>query len=286
MSRAAIETLKIAGLVAVAIAAAIAIVPCRPWKCGRLPSADALPAERRDAAPPVGDGTAEMRLSNLALAGAPTAWRDVVQAATGHEVVAVDERVPGHRALVELLERAAAAVTDRFNADDSPVRGLPRINEASRFLEDWLAEAIDAETDWRCGPAPTARGAIQRSGYPDLVIRHAATGLVAYLDPKLMAADSLDSTLRTFYYSPRDTTGKILEDALHLVIGFQHDGAAGRWRINGWHLVDLSLIQVDAKLEFNASNRILYDPAATLRRRGPAAPQPRDGLPAPPSRLD
>ena len=102
------------------------------------------------------------------------------------------------------------------------------------------------------------RGEAQRSGYPDLKITHVASGSVFYLDPKLVEQGSWASTLRTFYFEPKDETLKINDDAVHLLCGIEHDGHDGQWRFIAWKLVDLSRLQVRLKAEFQASNADVY----------------------------
>ena len=81
---------------------------------------------------------------------------------------------------------------------------------------------------------------------------------MAYLDPKLVEAKSLDSTLRTFYYELKHETLKINDDAIHLLCGIEHDGNEGAWTFTRFHLIDLSKLRVRLKAEFQASNADIY----------------------------
>lgn len=83
---------------------------------------------------------------------------------------------------------------------------------------------------------------------------------MAYIDLKLVAKGSLNNGFRTFYYSPKDRTNKVLEDAHHLLIGIEHDCNTGNWGFLKWHLVDLYQFRVNLKAEFQASNKDLYRP--------------------------
>ena len=100
-----------------------------------------------------------------------------------------------------------------MNRPDSPVRKLRRINEASKYFEDLILQQINATPGLQCGIPPTRAGTHQRSGYPDLRITDAESGIVFYLDPKLVEKNSDDSTLRTFYFEPKDETLKITDEA-------------------------------------------------------------------------
>jgi hypothetical protein len=200
-------------------------------------------------------------LAGAAAVGDEIAFADVVFAATGHRVVPLDAAGATGAAVVTAVSEAAAAVARAMNEAGAPVRGLRRINEASRHFEDALARQLDAHPDFACAAAADAGGRPQRPGYPDLKLVHLPTGTVAYLDPKLFESATRESTLRTFYYEPPTGTGgsnKITTDAHHLVVGFEHDGRDGAWTFTSWHVVDLSGLAVRLKAEFQADNRGLY----------------------------
>ncbi len=185
----------------------------------------------------------------------------VAEACSGKRVLPlVDD--PAHRRVVAAIERALAQTIREMNAADSPVRKLRRINEASRFFEDGLQARLDGLPGLHCETPPNRTGAAQRSGYPDLRIVDEASGTVFYLDPKLVEQGSESSTLRTFYFEPKNETLKITDDAVHLLVGIEHDGRNGEWTFGGWRLVDLSQLQVRLKAEFQASNAALYRKSA------------------------
>ena len=93
------------------------------------------------------------------------------------------------------------------------------------------------------------------------------TKRVFYLDPKLYAAGGRESSFRTFYFEPKKSTNKVLDDAVHLVAGFEHAPREnGRWKFTRWDLVDLAHFQVKLKAEFQGSNRDLYRPKAIVAR--------------------
>ena len=181
----------------------------------------------------------------------------VVKACADKKMIPLGEN-PTHQSVVRAIHAALAGTIEALNQPDSPVRSLRRINEASRFFEDGIRERINRMPGLRCDIPPTRKGEIQRSGYPDLRIVDTATGQVFYLDPKLVEAGSEASTFRTFYFEPKDETLKITDDAVHLLVGIEHDGKAGAWTFTGWRLVDLSTLKVRLKAEFQSSNHELY----------------------------
>jgi hypothetical protein len=209
--------------------------------------------------PPPQTGDAELVRSLLAenLTGRTFDFATVAEACSGRRVIPLCED-PAHRRVVAAIERALADTIRELNKEDSPVRKLRRINEASRFFEDGLQARLDAVPGLSCGTPPTRAGVPQRSGYPDLRIIDEASGTVFYLDPKLVEHGSESGTLRTFYFEPKNETLKITDDAVHLLAGIEHDGRSGAWTFSGWRLVDLSSLQVRLKAEFQASNAALY----------------------------
>jgi hypothetical protein len=181
----------------------------------------------------------------------------IAEACSGKRVLPLNE-TPAHRRVVEAIQSALADTIVQLNQTDSPVRELRRINEASRFFEDGLQAKIEATDGLRCEVPPNRAGEHQRSGYPDLRITDEESGLVFYLDPKLVEEGSAESTFRTFYFEPKNETLKITDDAVHLLLGIEHDGKDQQWTFTGWRLVDLSTLRVRLKAEFQASNADLY----------------------------
>lgn len=189
-------------------------------------------------------------------------FSQVIRESSGKTVLPLDSVC---EPVLDAIAQAADSTLAKFNDPNSPLIGLRRINEASRFFEDSLLALLDQHPDLTCQIPQTADGKTQRSGYPDLQITHLPTARVFYLDPKLYEASSRDSSLRTFYYTPRTGTSKILKAAHHLLIGFSHDGNDGHWKFDSWSLVDLSQTELTLKSEYNASNRDLYQPRTVIR---------------------
>lgn len=193
------------------------------------------------------------------LSGKNVLFSQLIQETRHLTIIPFDENSTIHQAIKKVILSAAEECRAEFSASDSPLREVSRINEASRYFEDRLREKIDASVEFSCGIPLTSSGKEQRSGYPDLRIEHLSSGTVAYLDPKLFAAKSVDSSFRTFYYEPANDSGKITENALHLLLGFPHDSKTRAWTFSEPHLIDLSSLQVTLKAEFHASNKELYD---------------------------
>jgi hypothetical protein len=165
---------------------------------------------------------------------------------------------PAHLRVTTAIHKAAEITLHELNSPDSPVRKLRRINEASKYFEDSLRRQLAATPGLRCDVPPTRSGEHQRSGYPDLRITDEESNAIFYLDPKLVEHGSVASSFRSFYFEPKNETLKITDDAVHLLLGIEHDGQQNAWTFQGWRLVDLSTLRVRLKAEFQASNAELY----------------------------
>ena len=182
---------------------------------------------------------------------------DIVMAVCGKKVIPMAADDATDQLILQHVQKTADSVLKQLNAKDSPVKGLRRINEASRFFEDFLVKQLTAG-DFACQFPKNAQGDGQRSGYPDLELVHKPSGRITYIDPKLFEATSRNSTLRTFYFEPKGKTNKITKDAHHLLLGFSHDGKDGKWTFVDVDIVDIAKLKVRLKAEFDASNKELY----------------------------
>ena len=208
------------------------------------------------------------------LASVPFA--EVVKAATGKQVLAMNPTNAVEREVLAKIGRVMDEVLRQLNATNSPARQKRRINEVSALFENAMQAELNAVEGFACDFPKLASGARQRAGYPDLRLVDKKSGRVLYLDPKLYERGSRASSLRTFYFEPKRETNKILDDAHHLIVGIEHDGkAGGAWKFLNWELVDLANFRVKLKAEFQASNRDLYRPEASVNSsRTNASPTP------------
>ncbi len=198
---------------------------------------------------------------------------------TGKRVLPFDGNDAVDQRVAKAISAACDETTKRFNAPNSAIQNIDRINEVSSHFEDMLRELLNATSGLQCDFPLTATGKVQRSGYPDLRVIDLESKRVFYLDPKLYAAGSRESTFRAFYFEPRKATNKVRDDALHFVVGFEHSlreggscspnagGSASPktiWKFTRWDLVDLSRFRVKLKAEFQGSNRDMYQPDAIV----------------------
>ncbi len=185
------------------------------------------------------------------------AFATIAEACSGKRVLPLTTD-PAHLRVTSGIHQALKTTLAELNQPNSPVRTLRRINEASKFFEDGIQKHLNETPGLKCEVPPNRSGDHQRSGYPDLRIIDLKSKLVFYLDPKLVEEGSAESTFRTFYFEPKNETLKITDDAVHLLVGIEHDGKDQLWTFTGWRLVDLSQLRVRLKAEFQAANADLY----------------------------
>ena len=82
------------------------------------------------------------------------------------------------------------------------------------------------------------------------------------MECKTFNAESIESSLRSFYLSPSDEF-KITKNAHHFVISFKifvekNIGKNNVYKCSSWRLLSLESLDVDVKYEFNADNVRLY----------------------------
>jgi hypothetical protein len=203
------------------------------------------------------------------LRGVP--FSELIFDTTGRKVLSFEANNAVDQRVAKAISAACNETMKRLNAPDSVIQNVDRINEVSSHFEDTLHELLSATPGLKCDFPLTAEGKIQRSGYPDLRITDLETKRVFYLDPKLYASGSRDSSFRTFYFEPKKSTNKVRDDAVHFVVGFEHaprETASGSpkatWNFTRWDLVDLSRFTVKLKAEFQGSNRDMYRPEAIV----------------------
>lgn len=193
-------------------------------------------------------------------------FAEVILDSTGRRVIPADRNNEVDQRVIRGISSACDETMKRLNAADHPIQRIARINEVSSHFEDTLRNLLNATPGLACEFPPTADGKVQRSGYPDLRVVDVATNRVFYLDPKLYAAGSRDSSFRTFYFEPKISTNKVREDAVHFIVGFEHEPRekVGGWKFSHWELVDLANFRVKLKAEFEGSNRDMYRPEAIV----------------------
>lgn len=195
-------------------------------------------------------------------------FSEVIAATSGKKIIPFDPKNSDDRRVAARIGEVMDAVLAQVNGDEK-LASIRRINEVSSHFENLMREKLNAVPDFSCAVPLTKEGRVLRSGYPDLRLVDKPTGRVFYLDPKLYARGSRESTFRTFYFEPRQGTNKVNDDAHHFIVGIEHDRGEKGWRFTRWELIDLANFRVRLKAEFEGSNRDMYRPEAVVGS-GPA----------------
>jgi hypothetical protein len=227
------------------------------WFSTALAEPNASPAVKANEKAPVDQLIPWLLNENHQLRGIP--FSEVIFDTTGKRVLPIDRKNETDQRMINQISTVLDQVLMKMNAPASLIQKIERINEVSSYFEDSLRQSLHAMPGLSCDFPHTADGRVQRSGYPDLRVVDSASKRVFYLDPKLYATGSRDSSFRAFYFEPKLTTNKVRDDAVHLVAGFEHElRKDGHWNFTRWDLVDLSQFKVKLKAEFQGSNREMY----------------------------
>ncbi|MDF1815145.1 MAG: hypothetical protein P1V20_23280 [Verrucomicrobiales bacterium] len=193
-------------------------------------------------------------------------FSEVIKASCGNQVIPLDPNDEVDALILDEISRALDSCLSEFNGAESPTGQEKRISGVSFHFVTKIRELMDSAPGFSCDFPRTKEGNLQRSGYPDLRFVHEESGRVTYVEPKLVETGSLQSSLKTFYFTPKGETGKILDDGHHLILGIEHDGNTGAWKFLRWNLVDLANFRVRLKAEFQAENNDLYRSELIIRK--------------------
>jgi hypothetical protein len=195
---------------------------------------DAPALQKSQADPPVDQLIPWLLNEERQMRGIPFA--EVIFDTTRKRVLPVNPKDEIDQRVIKQISAACDETIKRFNAPDSAIQGVSRINEAISHFEDSLRLLLNAAPGLNCDFPRTAENRVQRSGYPDLRIVDVASKRVFYLDPKLYVVGSRDSSFRAFYFEPKVATNKVRDDAVHLVVGFEHQPREkdGAWKFTRW----------------------------------------------------
>jgi hypothetical protein len=147
-----------------------------------------------------------------------------------------------------------------------PIR-RPRPNEVGNDVEAFVMRALP-KTGLTAARPTSKAGFGKSTGYPDILIRD-AQHRDTYLECKIFADGTAETTMRSFYLSPSESF-KVCLDARHLLLAFGMHAAAipgsrdSLYTPKSYKLIDLHDLLCDVKYEFNSDNRRLYAESMVL----------------------
>jgi len=166
-----------------------------------------------------------------------TSLSKLIEDTTGHKVLRLTPAIQA-----DLEPYIKQAITN-YNAGP---KYQGRVNEFGNHMEGVLQA-----TSPRFQKPTKANGRKQSTGYPDLMFD--SNGVRVYPEIKCLAHGSNTSDMRSFYLSSFD---KITGDAVHVVIGFEHND---KILTGKYHIVDMVDKILTVKVEYACSNRELYE---------------------------
>ena len=182
----------------------------------------------------------------------------VVKALADRQVFKVDLTTSADTRLLKQLGDVVVRCAKELRA--KPIR-RPRPNEVGNDLELYVARAL-VKGGFAVSKPMSRDGRGKATGYPDLLFNDAADRPI-YLECKIYGAQSINTTLRSFYLSPSDSS-KVALDAHHLLLAFGMSATEIRGSRNSlytptdYKIIDLHDLLCDVKYEFNSDNRRLY----------------------------
>jgi hypothetical protein len=184
--------------------------------------------------------------------GRRIALPQLIELLSGHEVYDWKEE------LAPLFKQVAKEVVAKVGED--PIQA-ERINEVGNAVELYVLAALK-KAGFESGRPTPPSGRRKTAGYPDLFAVKGSDYF--YLEIKTYSPKTENSSQRTFYISPSEDF-KVSRDGYHLLLAFSTEEIEeGVYSLSGFKLLDLFSLECQLKLEFNASNKDLYNSDAGL----------------------
>lgn len=188
----------------------------------------------------------------------------IVKSMSERQVIQINKDDPADQSLIVALEEAIKICAAELKSN--PIR-RPRPNEVGNDVEGYVMRALPQVglTAFR----PTSKAGLGKAtGYPDILLQDTEKR-DTYLECKIFAHGSPETTMRSFYLSPSESF-KVSRDARHLLLAFGMEPsviAGSRDSIyvpRSYKLIDLHDLLCDVKYEFNSDNRRLYAPSMII----------------------
>lgn len=188
----------------------------------------------------------------------------IVKALAEQYVIEIDRADAADIDLLQRLEKAIEICVLALNS--RPIRRA-RPNEVGNDVEGYVMQALTQAG--LAAARPTSRAGLGKAtGYPDILVRDKANR-ATYLECKIFAHGTAETTMRSFYLSPSESF-KVSLDARHLLLAFGMEASPisgsreSLYTPRSYKLIDLHDLLCDVKYEFNSDNRRLYAPSMVL----------------------
>jgi len=180
-----------------------------------------------------------------------------IEAISNCKVISFDKNKNEDLKLLKKLEEVAQESARKINKEGIKRK---RANEVGNDAEDFVIYQANIAGIKAERPENRA-GKKQVMGYPDILLIDKKERAI-YLEIKTYNQENIESTQKTFYFSPSENF-KVKYNGLHIALSFEihisgNKGEFNVYKCRGWKILDLSKLMVDVKHEFNANNKQLY----------------------------
>ena len=190
----------------------------------------------------------------------------VIEGLSGHKARPFNRSNLEDKKVLIVLKKVAEDVLREVNK-----KGIlrPRPNEVGNDIEPFVKNALN-KYNYKADTPKTTSGKKKSTGYPDIEFIDEFKRY-NYLECKTYNIENIDTTQRSFCLSPSDDF-KVTKDSHHFGISFEifvENNIKDKhlYKVKSWKILDLSLLELDVKYEFNSDNKRLYDKEIILAEK-------------------
>lgn len=180
----------------------------------------------------------------------------VIEAMTGKKVISFDFTRSDHQDVLKLLKQSVLKTGKDINKT-----GIlrQRSNEVGNDIEPYVRDSLnllELNADIPTGPSKRKKA----MGYPDIIFWYKDNPY--YLECKTYNIENIETTQRSFYFSPSDEF-KIIFDAPHFIISFEIYVSGEKenkhiYKCKHYKILSIESLSLDVKYEFNSNNKRMY----------------------------
>lgn len=180
----------------------------------------------------------------------------VIEAMTSKKVISFDFKNANHQKVLDSLKKSALNAGKAINKTGI-LRSRP--NEVGNDIEPYVRSSMNSlglNADIPTGP----NGRKKSTGYPDILFWF--NNKPYYLECKTYNIEIIETTFRSFYFSPSDQF-KVIHDAPHFILSFEiyvagEQGPKHIYKCRHYKLLSIESLSLDVKYEFNSDNKRMY----------------------------
>lgn len=180
----------------------------------------------------------------------------VIESMTGKKVLKFDFSNKEHNEVLELLKKAALDAGKKINK--TGIR-KPRPNEVGNEIERYVKESL-CRLNLKAGTPVGPSGNKKATGYPDIIFWYKRQPY--YLECKTYSQGTINTTQRSFYFSPSDEF-KVIYDTVHFILSYEiyvvgQSGKDHIYKCKNYKILSIESLSLDVKYEFNSDNKRMY----------------------------